>query len=238
MRFERATLCAGLAALVLSLGAGPAAAALVDDFESGLPAGASGGIALGFFTFQGDGLATIGTTSVPPVAVPGATAVNRVLQMNVETTTFAGLVHVFGNAAMNAPAPQDWSSFDAMTLWLYGHNTGNEMYIDVLDNQFGSTGYPYEIWTSTFKDDFSGWKQRSFGFADLQRKDIGNGAPDDGLGLTTVHGWALGTGNTGELRTFYVDNVQLASNVPEPTTLALLGAGLLMVIGASHRRQR
>jgi Carbohydrate binding domain (family 11)/PEP-CTERM motif len=239
MRFKPSTLCAALAALALSLGAGPAAASTVDDFEAGLTAGSDGGISLGFFTFQGDGGVAIGRTSMPPAPVPGAIAGNNVLQMDVQTNSFAGVVHVFENAAVNALAPQNWSSFDAMTLWLYGHNTGNALYIDVLENrQAGSTGYPFEIWTSTFTDDFSGWKQRSFAFAGLTRKDIGNGAPNDGLTLTTVHGWALGAESTGGPRTYYVDNVQLASNVPEPTTLALLGAGMLLVMGAAHRRQR
>ena len=239
MRSRTSTLCAALAALALSLGAGPAAAAPVDDFEAGLTAGSSSGIALGFFTFQGDGAVAIGRTATPPAPVPGAAPGNQVLRMTVQTNSFAGVVHVFENAAVNALAPQNWSSFDAMTLWLYGHNTGNAMYIDVLENrQAGSTGYPFEIWTSTFKDDFSGWKNRSFAFAGLTRKDIGNGAPNDGLALTTVHGWALGTLATGGPRTYYVDNVQLASSVPEPATLALLGAGLLMVMGAAAHRRR
>lgn len=238
MRFKKTTLCAVLSALVLSLGAGPAAASTVDDFEAVLTAGSSAGIALGFFTFQGDGAVGIGRTSTPPAPVPGATAGNKVLQMNVQTNSFAGVVHVFENAAVNALAPQNWSSFDAMTLWLYGNNSGDSMYIDVLENRHaGSTDYPFEIWTSTFTDDFSGWKQRSFALAGLTRKDIGNGAPDDGLALTTVHGWALGTLATGGQRTYYVDNVQLASSVPEPATLALLGAGMLLVMGAAHRRR-
>lgn len=235
MRSSRATLYAALAALVLCMSFGPAAATLVDDFEGGLPTGIdSNGILIGFFIFETNGTVRIATTSTPPVSVPGVTAGNTVLQMDVETTSFAGFVHVFANAAVDTLAPRDWSSYGAMTFWLYGNNTGNEMYIDVLDNRGGSSSYPFEVWTSNFNDDFSGWRQLSFAFSDLTRKDIGNGAPNDGLGLTSVHGWALGTLATGGARTYYVDDVRL---VPEPGTVALLGAGLLVTIGAAHRRR-
>ncbi len=240
MPFSRAPLCAALSAIVLCLSAAPAAAAPVDGFEAGLPGGTDVGnsIPIGFFTFQGSGTVSIGTTPAPPAAVPGAPAGNTVLQMTVDTDSYAGFVHVFENAAVDALAPRDWTAYDTLTFWLYGNNSGTDMYIDVLDNRHaGSTGYPFELWTSTFRDDFSGWKQLSFAFASLTRKEIGNGAPNDGLGLSTVHGWALGTLATGGPRTYYVDDVQVVSTVPEPGTLALFGAGLLVAIGAARLRR-
>jgi Carbohydrate binding domain (family 11)/PEP-CTERM motif len=162
---------------------------------------------------------------------------NRVLQMDVATGSFAGVVHVFENAAADALAPQDWSAFDALTFWMYGSNSGVDLYVDLLDNRGGPSTYPFELWTSSFKDDFSGWKNMSIGFAGLTRKEIGNGAPNDGLGLTAVHGWALGTLATGGPRTYYVDDLRIASSVPEPATLASLCAGLIVVAGAARRRR-
>jgi hypothetical protein len=225
-----------MAAGVLGLlgAAAPAVATTVDDFEAGLSSGIdSDGVLTGFHIFAGSGTATISTTSTPPASVPGAAAGNTVLQMDVDTDSFAGFVHVFEGTDINTLAPRDWSSYRAMTFWLYGSNTGNEMYIDVLDNRGGGSTYPFELWTSTFDDDFSGWQQLSFAFSDLTRKEIGNGAPNDGLGLTTVHGWALGTLATGGAQTYYVDDVRL---VPEPGTLALLGLGLAG-LGLCRRRK-
>lgn len=56
-----------------------------------------------------------------------------------------------------------------------------------------------------FPDDVAGWRQVSVLFEDMARKEIGNGAPNDGLNLTEVHGWGLGTVNTGGPKTYYID---------------------------------
>ncbi len=39
-----------------------------------------------------------------------------------------------------------------------------------------------------FTDDWTGWRFVEFPFSDFTRKNIGNGAPDDGFTLTEVHG--------------------------------------------------
>jgi Carbohydrate binding domain (family 11) len=227
---------AALAALVSCIGVGPAAAALVDGFEGGLPTGTGGGSLVGFGTFSELSLVTIGTTDMPPAPVPGAAAGNTVLRLDVSTVIHAGVVHVFENSGVDGRAPQDWSSFGALTLWLYGNDSGTDLYIDVLDDASGDFYYPYEIWTSTFRDDFRGWKQLSFAFADLMRRDIGNGAVNNGLGLTSVHGWALGSLTTAAPQTYFVDDVRLT--VPTPGTLALLSVCLVMMVGAGARRPR
>ncbi|HEX6246878.1 MAG TPA: family 16 glycosylhydrolase, partial [Nocardioidaceae bacterium] len=52
-------------------------------------------------------------------------------------------------------------------------------------------------------------------FESLQRKEIGNGAPNDDLGLTEVWGWALGSITTPDAQTYYVDDVALYGVAPE-----------------------
>ncbi len=52
------------------------------------------------------------------------------------------------------------------------------------------------------------------------RKEIGNGAPNDGLGLFEMHGYALGTLNTGGPQVYYVDQVSVYGEA-EPPALAV-----------------
>src|SRR6185503_18455123 len=91
----------------------------------------------------------------------------------------------------------------------------------------GSTRDDAERWTAGFKDDVAGWRQLRFPFSSLVRKEIGNGAPNDGLALTEVHGWALGALNTGGPRRYFVDQVTLfgAAGV-RPLTVAFTSASL------------
>lgn len=202
--------------------ADPAAAAdlpLVDDFESGLPAGTDpNGIAVGFNTFQDPNAGTsvaIATTDAPPAPVPGAGSPNNVLKMDVTVVSYAGFTHSFENADVNAWVSQDWSAYEGISFWLYGNNSGTTLFVDVLDNRNpGSITDDAERWSINLTDNFSGWQQIQIPFADMRRKEIGNGAPNDGFGLTEVHGWALGSITTASPQTYYVDNVMLYGVAP------------------------
>lgn len=88
----------------------PVAAAVlpvVDDFETGLPAGVdANGVAIGFNTFQDpNSSVSIATTAAPPAAVPGAGNPNNVLQINLSVASFAGVTHSFENAAQASRCP-------------------------------------------------------------------------------------------------------------------------------------
>ena len=194
-----------------------AALPLVDDFEGGLPSGTDGdGSAIGFVTFQDpNSSVAISTTASPPAPVPGAGDPNNVLKMDLNVVSFAGFVHNFENEAVDTWVPQDWSAYEGISFWLYGNNSGTTMFVDVLDNRNpGSTRDDAERWSIDVIDNFSGWQEIQLPFADMHRKEIGNGAPNDGFGLTEVHGWALGTITTPAPQTYYVDNVMVYGVAP------------------------
>ena len=63
-----------------------------------------------------------------------------------------------------------------------------------------------------FTDDFSGWKQIVIPFDNLVRVETHDDAPNDGLGLDRVHGWAVGALRTPGSTTFFIDDVALWTN--------------------------
>ncbi len=195
---------------------------LVDDFESGLPSGTDvNGNSVGFFTFN-DPNSTVGiATSGGPEPVPGSSGGNQVLEIDTNVNGnngFAGVIHAFENPAVDTWVTQDWSSFLGISFWLYGNNTGSILFLDLLDNRApGTTGDTAERYSIDIPDDFSGWRYFEIPFAGLRRKEIGNGAPNDGLNLTQVHGWAFGVFDSGVPFQNYLDDVSVygVGEVPE-----------------------
>ncbi|NTU84458.1 MAG: L,D-transpeptidase, partial [Chloroflexales bacterium] len=72
----------------------------------------------------------------------------------------------------------------------------------------------------SISDDFSGWQYFELPFSAFNRKEIGNGAPNDGFGLTEVHGWALGSITTPAPQTWYVDNATVYGTAPVKPPIA------------------
>ncbi|MEM7333198.1 MAG: carbohydrate binding domain-containing protein [Chloroflexota bacterium] len=196
---------------------------IVDDFENGLPSGTdTDGNGIGFITFNDpDSGVGITTTDSPPAPVPGSLAGNDVLLVDTNVNNnfgFAGMVHAFENAALDTWETQDWSKFEGISFWLYGNNTGSTLFIDVLDNRVpGTTNDTAERYSLDIIDDFSGWQFFEIPFDSMGRKEVGNGAPNDGLGLTEVHGWAFGVFNSGQQFINYIDDVSLygIAEIPE-----------------------
>jgi beta-glucanase (GH16 family) len=197
---------------------------VIDDFEDGVAPG--GPCAppepLGFCTFVGTGSVTIANATTPPAPeLPGVGTPNGVLQMDVEATDFAGFIHGFTNSAGDTWVTQDWSTYEGISFWMYGTGSGKQLFVDILDNRNpGSESDDAERFSVPFTDTFTGWQKLEFPFADFVRKEIGNGAPNDGLGLFEMHGYAIGTLDTGGPRTYYVDNVALYG-IGEPPALAV-----------------
>lgn len=217
------SLCLNVLALpFLPAGVAAAALPLVDDFEGGLPAGTAGGIPIGFSTFQdANSSVAIATTDAPLAPVPGLPSPNHVLQMDVNVVSYAGFVHNFEDPALTTWVTQDWSAYEGISFWLYGRNSGTTLFVDVLDNRNpGSTRDDAERWSIDLLDNFSGWQEIQIPFASMHRKEIGNGAPNDGFGLTEVHGWALGAVTTPAPQVYYVDQVTVYGTAPvKPLTM-------------------
>jgi beta-glucanase (GH16 family) len=197
---------------------------VIDDFESGLPSGSAvpNGEPIGFYAFNGDGSVAIIDSATPPAPVlPEVGTPNNVMQMDVDVASFAGYIHAFENPPIDTWVPQDWSTSEGISFWMYGSNTETQMFIDILDNRNpGSTTDDAERFTVPFVDDFDGWQLLEFPFSSFVRKEIGNGAPNDGLGLFEMHGYALGTLGTGGPQTYYFDEVSVYG-VAEPPALAV-----------------
>lgn len=184
---------------------------VLHDFESGLPSGVDPhGVAVGYSTF-GDDKSTvkISTTSKHPPR-PGQSAGNHVMQLDLNVTGWGGVVKLFEDDSAKHWISLDWREADAFSFWLYGNNSGTSLYLHILDNRhLCSTVDDAERHAFEFVDDFSGWRHFTVPFADLVRRDVGNGAPNDGLGLSSVHGWGFGALNTGGERTYYIDDFEL-----------------------------
>lgn len=210
------------ATIAASVGASAAAAVedpilVVDDMESGVPNGTDAdGVSIGWNTFQ-DAASTVAvtTTDTPPAPRPDADAGNVVLQMDADVEAFAGVTHSFTNDDTDVWVPQDWSTYAGFAVWVYGQGTGTGMFIDVLDNRNpGSTVDDAERWSVAFSDDFTGWQLLEWTWDQFARKNVGNGAPDDGLNLTETHGWAIGAVTTAGPVTWYADDAQVWGTRP------------------------
>ena len=103
--------------------------------------------------------------------------------------------------------------------------------------QYGYSGATTEMWSATLGNQtvstsvyndanhgFSGWMNASFTYTATSTSEM----------LSFL---AAGTPN-GEPPFSLLDNVSLTANVPEPSTVALFAAGLLLLVGALRLRRR
>jgi len=181
-----------------------------DDFESGVPVGTDeSGARIGFVTFSDQRSSAKISTTAPPSPLPDKGA-GKALKLDFNVVSWAAFAHLFENETVDQWVPYDWTDFNQLSFWLYGHNSGTPLFVHILDNRKpSSTVDDAERIGYEFTDDFSGWKKVTIRFADMRRKEVGNGAPVDGLGLSAVHGWAFGTLNTGGPITYYLDSFEL-----------------------------
>ncbi|MCB8968809.1 MAG: family 16 glycosylhydrolase, partial [Ardenticatenaceae bacterium] len=126
-----------------------------------------------------------------------------------------GFTHAFENETVDTWVSQDWSSYEGIAFWYYGTGTGTTVFVDVAENRNpGATTDDAERWSYEWTDDTAGWQFVEISFAEMVRKDIGNGAPNDGWTGEEVHGWAFGTtGTDGNTENRYVDDFSIYGNL-------------------------
>jgi len=195
-------------------GFGAAPVNIVDDFEDGLlPFGADGyGNDIGFVTWGDAANTTLATTVVTetgPLALPHQTGDNTLLQIDYDIGGWGGFTHAFENESVDTWVSQDWSTYVGVSFWFYGADSGGEVNFDIFDNRT-TTGDSCERFTYIFTDDFTGWRYFQIPFTDFVRKDWQpGGAPNDGLTLTEVWGYAFGFPAGVGAQTNYIDDVGL-----------------------------
>lgn len=193
--------------------AGNAPSIVLEDFESTVPVMIDPiGVLTGYVVFD-DGHSSVSfstTTQHPPV--PGEPTGNSVLRLDVQVRDWAVFAHFFGEIESGGSRwiAHDWQAYHGISFWLMGHNSDVELFVDIIENRNpGSNTDDAERFVYTFKDNFVGWKRICVPFSAFKRKDIGNGAPDDGLKRDRVHGWALGATATAGPVTYYMDDFSL-----------------------------
>ncbi|NUM46065.1 MAG: family 16 glycosylhydrolase, partial [Anaerolineales bacterium] len=216
---------------------------LVDDFETtDLAAGQADFASIGYVTWSDGSPASVSTVVVnegDPLALPEQTGPTTVLKLDttIKAGGWGGFTHAFASATLDQWLTQDWSPYAGISFWLYGNNTGGTLFMDILDNRGeGSTGDDAERWTFPIPDDFSGWKFFEIPFDSFVRKDIGNGAPNDGFTFTAIHGYAIGGVGAVEMGTQsnYVDQVMLYGVAPErPVDISFVKTDYLMREGGT-----
>ncbi|MFI9174720.1 glycoside hydrolase family 3 protein [Streptomyces lincolnensis] len=171
----------------------------VDRFEGEVPFASPP--AEGIFTWGGD------TDDPPRLELTPRTDApegSRVLSGTYDISGYGGFTHDF---AFAEPA-RDWSARKGIRLWWEGQNNGKKVAFELKDG--GANGEASELWTTSFTDDFSGWKQIELPFGDFAyRTDYQPvGGIDHVLGLTGMWGYAV-TLPTGVEGRFAMDGVEV-----------------------------
>lgn len=234
MRFQFRWIAFAALSLVCTIGVGaqddPVLPGLMlDDFEAGLPTGAAeDGAGIGFIPwgdqFENVTLAARQVLAGSAAALPaGEVAPNTVLEIRFDITGWGGFTHAFTDGTVWTS--MDWTDYNALSFWIYGGNTGGTVQIDLFDNRSADVpGDTAERYFFRIQDDFTGWRQFTIPFALFERRTDWQpgGAPNDGLGLDQVSGYAFGFPAGVGAQTMLLDQVAL-SNVASDSVMIWTG---------------
>ncbi len=190
---------------------------IVDDYSGSVaPLYNPFGTAIGFATWGSERspdnvlLSTVSVPDSDPLAIPGQSGSKSLLKMDYNILSWGGFTHALENG--NDWVSQDWSRYDGVSFWLYGNNTGGIIQTEIFDNQsLGSTGDSAERYYYRLTDDYTGWKFFRIPFSSFQRRTDyqPGGAPNDGLNLTQVSGYAFGLPSGTGAKTAYLSDYSL-----------------------------
>ncbi|MFJ9817821.1 glycoside hydrolase family 3 protein [Streptomyces sp. NPDC101151] len=171
----------------------------VDRFEGEVP----------FASQPAEGIFTWGSDADDPPALQltarsDAPEGAKVLAGGYDISGYGGFTHDF---AAGEPA-HDWSAHRGIRFWWDGQDNGKKIAFEIKDG--GAHGEASELWTTSFTDDFTGWKQIEIPFTDFTyRTDYQPvGGIDHVLGLTQMWGYAV-TLPAGVKGHFALDGVEL-----------------------------
>ncbi|MFG2359987.1 glycoside hydrolase family 3 N-terminal domain-containing protein [Streptomyces sp. NPDC048521] len=194
-----ATLLAGLLPWATARAADAPAPVPVDRFGGEVP----------FASQPAEGIFTWGSDADDPPALRLAERTDApeggtVLTGTYDISGYGGFTHDF---AATGPA-HDWSAHQGIRLWWDGRNNGRKIAFEIKDG--GAHGEASELWTTSFTDDFTGWKQIEIPFTDFAyRTDYQPvGGIDHVLGLKEMWGYAI-TLPPGTKGDFALDDVEL-----------------------------
>ncbi|MGW1214642.1 glycoside hydrolase family 3 protein [Streptomyces sp. NPDC002499] len=194
-----AALLTALLSPTVSQAAADPAPVPVDRFEGEVP----------FASQPADGIFTWGSDNDDPPHLQFADRADapegaKVLSGTYDISGYGGFTHDFAAAE---PA-HDWSAHKGIRFWWDGQNNAKKIAFELKDG--GAHGEASELWTTSFTDDFSGWRQIEIPFTDfVYRTDYQPvGGIDHVLGLTQMWGYAL-TLPVGAPGQFAMDDVEL-----------------------------
>ncbi|MEO1289523.1 MAG: carbohydrate binding domain-containing protein, partial [Chloroflexota bacterium] len=144
-------------------------------------------------------------------------AMTTALEINYDIGAWGGFTHALTDG--ENWVSQDWTAFNALQFSFYGSNTGEQIQVEIFDNRNADLNSDTaERWFFRITDDFEGWQEFTIPFDSFQRRSDfqPGGAPNDGLGLDAVSGYAFGFPAGVGAQTVYLDNVTVLNAGVEP----------------------
>ncbi len=158
-----------------------------------------------------------GNVSLGLATMERADVSSTVLAIDYDIGAWGGFTHAFTDG--ENWLSQDWRDHNALSFWLYGNNTGGTIQVEIFDNRNPNLNNDTaERWFYRITDDYDAWMVFTIPFRSFQRRTDWQpgGAPDDGLGLDKVSGYAFGFPAGADAQRAFLDDVRLVTLGVDP----------------------